>query len=108
MASVGTNFVARTGLLGSTGVPVVLARKGEEPQRYLTEMNELLGTRYCDAAKMSSDDKFNDVKKNTLHFCVQGTFKAEGYERQHYPRIRLCLGARGRCARERCLTRQHL
>ena len=26
---------------------------------------------------MGSDDKFNDVKKSTLQFCVQGTFKAE-------------------------------
>ena len=55
--------------------------ESEEPQRYLTEMDELLGARYCDPDKMSTDDKFNDVKKSTLHFCVQGTFKAEGYKR---------------------------
>ena len=52
-----------------------------EPQRYLTQMDELLGTRYCDPTKMGSDDKFNDIKKSTLQFCVQGTFKAEGYTR---------------------------
>ena len=44
-------------------------------------MDELLRTRYCDPSKMGPDDKFNDVKKNTLQFCVQGTFKAEGYRR---------------------------
>ena len=55
--------------------------EGEEPQRCLTEMEDLLGTHYCDPAKMSTDAKFNDVNKNKLHFCVQGTFKADGYER---------------------------
>ena len=44
-------------------------------------MDELLGTRYCDPSKMGPDDKMNDVKKSELHFCVQGTFKAEGYRR---------------------------
>ena len=56
-------------------------KQDDEPSRYLSEMDALLGTRYCDPTKMGPDDKFNDVKKDALHFCVQGTFKAEGYAR---------------------------
>lgn len=53
----------------------------EEEPRYLTEMDELLGSRFCDPSKMKPDDKFNAVKKNSLQYCVQGTFTAEGYAR---------------------------
>ena len=52
-----------------------------ETPRYLTELDEVLGTRFCDPSKMKPDEKFNDVKKNSLQFCVQGTFTAEGYAR---------------------------
>ena len=48
---------------------------------YLTKMGELLGTRYCEPAQMAAPAKYNDVKKNTLQFCVQGTFTPEGYAR---------------------------
>ena len=53
----------------------------EEQPRYLTEMNELLGSRFCDPTTMKADDKFNDVEKTSLHYLVQGTFTAEGYAR---------------------------
>ena len=57
------------------------AEVDEEEPRYLTEMDELLGTRYCEPTKMKADERFNEVKKSTLQFCVQGTFTAEGYAR---------------------------
>jgi hypothetical protein len=53
----------------------------EEEPRYLTEMDELLGTRYCEPAEMKTDERFNDVTKSSLQFCVQGTFTAESYTR---------------------------
>jgi hypothetical protein len=53
----------------------------EEEPRYLTEMDELLGTRYCEPAEMKPDERFNDVTKSSLQFCVQGTFTAESYTR---------------------------
>lgn len=56
------------------------AEEGEDPS-YLTEMESLLGVRYCEPSMMKDAEKFNDVKKNALQFCVQGTFTPEGYQR---------------------------
>ena len=47
----------------------------------LTDLHELLGSRFCDPSKMKPDERLNDVKKNSLQYCVQGTFTAEGYAR---------------------------
>ena len=55
------------------------ATQGEEDPSYLTEMDVLLGSRYCEPAKMSKPEKYNDVEKDSLQFCVQGTFTVEGY-----------------------------
>ena len=59
---------------------------GDEEASLLTEMGELLGTRfnlnrYCEPTKMAAPEKYNDVKKNALQFCVQGTFTPEGFQR---------------------------
>ena len=55
----------------------------EDEERYVTDMNELLGTRNCEPShsQMKAPEKYNDVKKNALQFCVQGTFTAAGYAR---------------------------
>lgn len=52
----------------------------EEPS-YISEMDDVLGARYCEPSKMKPAERYNDVKKSTLQLCVQGTFVPEGYER---------------------------
>ena len=34
----------------------------------------MLGTRYCEPSRMKPKQRRNEVKKDTLQFCVQGTF----------------------------------
>ena len=46
-------------------------------------MDELLGTRYCEPAKMKRKERYNEVKKTELQFCVQGTFNYEDDARGH-------------------------
>ena len=64
-------------------------RKGGETQEddeepsVLTEMDELLGTRYCEPVKMKRKERYNEVEKNELQFCVQGTFNFEEDARGH-------------------------
>ena len=53
----------------------------EEAPSYLTEMDTLLGTRYCEPSKMKAAEKYNDVEKSSVEYCVQGTFTPEGYAR---------------------------
>ena len=40
----------------------------------LTEVDELLGTRYCEPSRMQPKQRRNEVGKSALQFCVQGTF----------------------------------
>ena len=56
------------------------AEDAEEPS-YISEMDEVLGARYCEPSKMKPAERFNDVKKTVLQLCVQGTFIPDGYER---------------------------
>ena len=44
-------------------------------------MDVLLGERYCEPSKMKAPEKYNEVKKNSLQYLVQGTFTVEGYKR---------------------------
>ena len=50
----------------------------EQPS-YLTSMEDLLGTRFCEPSKMDAPARYNDIDKTELEFCVQGTFTVEGY-----------------------------
>ena len=52
----------------------------EEPS-YVSEVDEVLGARFCEPSKMKPADKYNDVKKTALQLCVQGTFIPDGDER---------------------------
>ena len=51
------------------------AEKADEATA-LTEVDELLGTRYCEPSRMARKQRRNKVEKgaSTLQFCVQGTF----------------------------------
>jgi hypothetical protein len=40
----------------------------------LTEVDELLGTRYCEPGRMGPKQRRNAVGKSAMQFCVQGTF----------------------------------
>ena len=55
------------------------AAQGEEDASFVSEMDVLLGSRYCEPTKMSAPQKYNDVKTDALQLCVQGTFTVEGY-----------------------------
>ena len=59
-----------------------LAGNEEEPSE-LTEMDQLLGTRYCEPAKMKRKERYNDIPKKSLEFCVQGTFNFDDDQRGH-------------------------
>ena len=48
---------------------------------YISEMDDVLGARYCEPSNMKPAERFNDVKKTVLQLCVQGTFIPDGYER---------------------------
>ena len=52
-----------------------------EELSYVSEVDEMLGSRYCEPSMMKPAEKFNDVKKSTLQLCVQGTSIPNGYER---------------------------
>ena len=56
------------------------ADDAEEPS-YISEMDDVLGARYCEPSKMKPAERFNDVKKTVLQLCVQGTFIPDGYTR---------------------------
>ena len=43
----------------------------------LTEVDELLGSWYCEPSRMERTWRRNEVGKSTLQFCVQGTFNCE-------------------------------
>ena len=48
----------------------------------MTEIDELLGTRYCEPTKMKPKERRNQVLMNALQYNVQGTFNcAEDDER---------------------------
>ena len=49
----------------------------------ITEMDEVLGARFCEPSKMKAPAKYNAINKDELQFCVQGKFKVEGYDRGH-------------------------
>merc|ERR1711865_325007 len=51
------------------------AEKADEATA-LTEVHDLLGTRYCEPSRMARKQRRNKVEKgaSTLQFCVQGTF----------------------------------
>ena len=51
------------------------AEKADEAT-VLTEVDELLGTRYCEPSRMARKQRRNEVGKDasSLQFCVQGTF----------------------------------
>ena len=49
----------------------------EEPS-YISEMDDVLGARYCEPSKMKPAERYNDVEKSTLQLCVQGTFIPDG------------------------------
>ena len=55
------------------------AAQGEEEASFVSEMDVLLGSRYCKPTKMSAPQQYNDVKTDALQLCVQGTFTVEGY-----------------------------
>ena len=52
-----------------------------EDPAYVSVVDEVLGSRYCEPANMKPAEKYNDVKKTALQLCVQGTFVPEGYDR---------------------------
>ena len=55
----------------------------EEPSA-LTEIDTLLGTRYCEPSKMKPKERRNEVSMSVLQFNVQGTFNCdEDDERGH-------------------------
>ena len=56
------------------------AEDAEEPS-YISEVDDVLGARYCEPSKMKPAERFNDVRKTVLQLCVQGTFVPDGYER---------------------------
>ena len=49
----------------------------------LTDVDELLGVRYCEPITMKGAERYNDIAKNNMQYCVQGTFTVEGYARGH-------------------------
>ena len=50
----------------------------------MTEIDEVLGTRYCEPTTMEPKERRNQVLMNTLQYNVQGTFNcAEDDERGH-------------------------
>ena len=56
------------------------ADQGEEPS-YITDMEDVLGARFCEPSKMKPAERYNDVKKAAVQLCVQGSFVPEGYAR---------------------------
>ena len=58
-------------------------KDGDEQPSNLTEMSDLLGTRFCEPSVMEWPDRYNDIKKNALQYCVQGTYAVEGYAKGH-------------------------
>jgi len=50
------------------------ATEEAEEATALTEVDAVLGTRYCEPSRMKPKQRRNEVKKDTLQFCVQGTF----------------------------------
>lgn len=56
------------------------AEEAEEPS-YVSEVDVVVGARYCEPSKMKAAERFNDIKINALQLCVQGTFVPEGYQR---------------------------
>ena len=59
------------------------AAEQEEAPSALAEAEEVLGTRYCEPADMKWYERYNDVEKHSLEFCVQGDFKFEGMRKGH-------------------------
>ena len=52
-----------------------------ERPSYLSKTDELLATRYCEPSKMEAPERYNEVDKTSLDYCVQGTYTVEGYKR---------------------------
>ena len=52
-----------------------------ESTSFCTEIDDVLGVRFCDPSKMKPPEKYNTVRKISLQYCVQGTFTYAGYEK---------------------------
>jgi len=50
------------------------ATEEAEDATELAQVDELLGTRYCEPSRMQPKQRRNTVGKSTLQYCVQGTF----------------------------------
>ena len=83
----------------------------EEEPTYLTQMEAMLGARYCEPSKMKNPEKYNTVKKDVLQYLVQGTFTPDGYARgQTDTRWQSLRELTERCSKEdfEKLFKQHL
>ena len=62
--------------LGETDEP-------HEPPSNLAEVHEMLGSRFCEPSNMAWYERYNEVAKSSMDYCVQGTFKFEGMVKGH-------------------------